>query len=58
MPQAIGAILLVLLFIAGTICAIALFLTVGTAYGCLSAIANYGRAFRDNVKFEHPPRAP
>lgn len=54
MPQIILGIVMVALFIAGTFCAIVLFMTVGVAYGCFSAIANYAQAFRDNVKFERP----
>jgi len=58
MEEVFGAILMVLVFLAGAFCAVVAFLTVGTAYGCFSAISNYAKAFRDNVKLEQPPGKP
>jgi len=58
MPQIIGGIILVVLAIAAAICAVMLFLTVGAAYGCFSAMANYVQAFQDNVRPEKPPGTP
>ena len=58
MDEAIVAILGIVLFIVGAICAIALFMTAGTVYGCYAAIKNYATAFMDNVAFEKPTKRP
>ena len=58
MDKVIVAVLSIALFIAGTICAVALFMTAGTLYGCYAAIKNYATAFMDNVAFEKPAKRP
>jgi uncharacterized membrane protein len=56
--KVIVAILAIAVFIVGAICAVALFLTAGTAYGCYAALKNYAKAFMNHVAFEKPPGKP
>lgn len=52
---AAAVLALVALAIAAILSALGLLASAGAAYGALNALANYGRAFHHNVRFERVP---